>query len=106
VWLLRSRSYASTAPRVVLLAAGLLTLALAGAWLAAGHQRIMVAGGAVALAAGGLASVAYARRAATGRRSPYWSRLMDAAEFLGVLSLLPVAGLVLNLYEHIRNAVH
>jgi type VII secretion integral membrane protein EccD len=106
VWLLRSRSYASTAPRLVLLAAGLLSLAWLGAWLASGHHQIMLAGGAAVLAVGGLASVAYARRVATGRRSPYWSRVLDAAEFLGVLSLLPVAGLVLNIYEHIRNAVH
>jgi type VII secretion integral membrane protein EccD len=107
VWLLRSRSYASTAPRVVLLAAGLLSLAWLAVWLASGHHhQIMLAAGAAVLAVGGLASVAYARRAATGRRSPYWSRILDAAEFLGVLSLLPVAGLVLNIYEHIRNAVH
>lgn len=106
VWLLRSRSYASTAQRVVLLAAGLLSLALLGAWLAAGHHRDMLAAGAAALAVAGLAGLAYARRAAKGRRSPYWSRAMDAAEFLGILALLPVAGLVLNVFQHIRNAVH
>jgi type VII secretion integral membrane protein EccD len=106
VWLLRSRSYASTPQRVVLLATGLLSLASLGGWLAAEHHRVLVAAGAATLAVAGLACVAYAHRASTARRSPYWSRLLDAAEFLGILSLLPVAGLVLNVYEHIRNAVH
>jgi type VII secretion integral membrane protein EccD len=106
VWLLRSRSYASTAQRVVLLATGLLSLALLGAWLAAGHHREMLAVGAAALAVAGLAGLAYARRAAKGRRSPYWSRVMDAAEFLGILGLLPLAGLVLNIFQYLRNAVH
>lgn len=106
VWLLRSRSYASTSQRVVLLAAGLLSLGGLGVWLAVGHDRIAAVGGAGALAAGALACIVYAHRTGVGRRSPYWSRLLDVAEFLGVVSLLPVAGLVLNLYEHIRNAVH
>jgi type VII secretion integral membrane protein EccD len=105
-WLLRSRSYASTSQRVVLLATGLLSLAWLGAWLAAEHDRALLAGGAVALTVGGLASLFYARRAAKRRRSPYWSRVLDVSEFLAVVSLLPVAGLVLNLYEYIRNAVH
>lgn len=106
VCLLRSRSYASTAQRVVLLSAGLLSLGLLGGWLSAGHHRDMLGGAAVALAVGGLAGLTYARRAAKGRRSPYWSRLMDAAEFLGILALLPAAGLVLNIFQHLRHAVH
>jgi type VII secretion integral membrane protein EccD len=106
VWLLRSRSYASTQQRAVLLAVGLLSLAWLGGWVATGHYRVLLAGGAAALTVAGVACVAYARRAVQGRRSPYWSRLMDVAEFLGILSLLPVAALVLNIYQHIRNAVH
>jgi type VII secretion integral membrane protein EccD len=108
-WLLRSRSYATTLQRVVLLAAGMLSLAWLAAWLATGHHGNMVAGGAAALAVGGLTSLGYAGRAATRarrRRSPYLARLMDTAEFLSVLALFPLAGLVLNLYEYIKNAVH
>jgi type VII secretion integral membrane protein EccD len=106
VWLLRSRSYASTSQRVVLLAAGLLSLAGLGIWLAVGHHRVEVAGGAGALAIAAVACIVYAHRTGAGRRSPYWSRLLDVAEFFGVVSLLPLAGLVLSLYEHIRHAVH
>jgi hypothetical protein len=93
----------------VLLATGLVSLAWLGAWLATGHHADMLVGGAAALAVGGLVSVAYAGRAAARarrRRPPRASRLMDAAEFLSVLALFPLAGLVLNLYEYIRNAVH
>jgi type VII secretion integral membrane protein EccD len=107
VWLLRSRSYARTAQRVVLLAAGLLSLGWLGGWLIAGqHDRVLLPGGAAALAAAGMACMVYARRIVAGRRSPHWSRLLDVTEFLCVLSLLPAAGLVLNVYQHIRNVVH
>lgn len=106
VWLLRSRSYASTPHRVVLLATGLLALALLGGWLAAGQHRAELAGGAAALAIAGLACLAYARRASQGRRSPYWSRLLNVIEFLAVIALLPAAGLVLDVYSHVRNVVH
>jgi ESX secretion system protein EccD len=106
VWLLRSRSYASTPQRVVLLATGLLSLGWLGGWLVAGQHRVEVAGGAAALAVAGLACLAYARRASQSRRSPYWARLLNVTEFLGVIALLPVAGLVLEVYQHIRNVVH
>ena len=106
VWLLRSRSYASTPQRVVLLAVGAFALAWLGGWMAAGHHQSVLPAAAAALAVAGLACVVYARRTAAGRRSPYWARLLNVTEFLGVLALLPVAGLVLNLYQHIRNAVH
>jgi type VII secretion integral membrane protein EccD len=106
VWLLRSRSYASTPHRVVLLASGLLSLALLGGWLMVGHHRAERAGGAAALAIAGLACLAYACNASRGRRSPYWSRLLNVIEFLGVIALLPVAGLVLDVYQHVRNVVH
>lgn len=106
VWLLRSRSYTGTAQRVALLATGLASLGLLGGWLVARQDGALLLGGFVVLTLAGVACLAYARRAAQGRHSPYWSRLMDVAEFLGVVALLPVAGQVLGVYQHVRYLVH
>ncbi|MEO7289122.1 MAG: type VII secretion integral membrane protein EccD [Jatrophihabitantaceae bacterium] len=100
--LLRSRSYAAAAPRIVLLGAG--TLALG--WLAADQLLDGSAGRRVLVAAlAGLASVlalAYAGRVAQGRSSPYWSRLLDFAEIGAVIAVLPLAGSVVGLYSAVR----
>jgi hypothetical protein len=57
------------------------------------------------LVAGAVISVIYANRVRRGRRSPSWSRWLDVIEFIALLALIPLAGLVLNLYAAIRGAI-
>ncbi|MGI8666563.1 MAG: type VII secretion integral membrane protein EccD [Jatrophihabitans sp.] len=100
--LLRSRSYAAAAPRLVLLGAGVLTLlAVATDQLLDGSsgRRLLVAGVA-ALAA--VIALAYASRVGQGKSSPYWSRLLDFAETASVIAVLPLAGAVAGLYGAVR----
>jgi type VII secretion integral membrane protein EccD len=100
--LLRSRSYAAAAPRLVLLVAGLVTLlGLAGDQLLEGTAgRRMVVAGVAAVA--GVVALAYSGRVAQGRSSPYWSRLLDFAETSSVIAVLPLTGAVAGLYEAVR----
>jgi type VII secretion integral membrane protein EccD len=105
VWLLRSRSYSGTLPRVVFVVAGLAVLACLGAWLALSTQREAMLIGAGVLAVSGLICVSYAKRAVRGKQSPYWSRLLDVAEFLGLIAIIPLAGEVVGLYAALRGAL-
>jgi type VII secretion integral membrane protein EccD len=100
VWLLRSRSYAGTAQRLVLLLAGLAVLARLAVWLLDWRQGALIAFGVLVVAA--ILCLAHATRVRRGRRSPYWSRMMDIAEFLGLVAIVPLVGAVLNLYAAVR----
>ncbi|MDQ7807427.1 type VII secretion integral membrane protein EccD [Amycolatopsis sp. A133] len=101
-WILRSRSYAGRAQRLVLIGFGVPALVCAGAWLVASGDRtaVFAAGCAVVLAA--VVCLVYATRVARGLRSPYWSRLLDVSEFLVLLSLVPVVGMIAGVYEAVR----
>jgi len=105
VWLLRSRSYSGTAQRVVLVATGLVALVWLGVWLAAEADRTTVLVAAWVLALAGVVTVNYAGRALRGRKSPYWSRLLDIAEFLGLIAIIPLAGQVAGIYATLRGAL-
>ncbi|HEX5117175.1 MAG TPA: type VII secretion integral membrane protein EccD [Pseudonocardiaceae bacterium] len=105
VWLLRSRSYAGAAQRIVLVGTGLASLALLGGWLAAHGDQLTQFAACAVLVAGAVISVIYANRVRRGRRSPSWSRWLDVVEFISLLALIPLAGLVLNLYAAIRGAI-
>ena len=105
VWLLRSRSYAGTAHRVVLVVTGLAVLALAGDWLVRHDDHLALLGGAAVLAVAGALCLWYANRVARGRRSPYWSRLLDIAEFISLLAVVPLVGAVVGIYAAIRGAI-
>jgi type VII secretion integral membrane protein EccD len=104
-WLLRSRSYAGAAQRIVLVGTGLVTLALLGAWLAAHGDQLTQFAACAVLAVAGIVSLLYANRVRRGRRSPHWSRYLDIIEFIALLALIPVAGVVLHLYTAIQGAV-
>jgi type VII secretion integral membrane protein EccD len=104
-WLLRSRSYADAAQRLVLVGTGLATLALLGGWLAGHGTQLSQFVACAVLAAAGVISLLYANRVRRGRRSPHWSRLLDVVEFLSLLALIPIAGVVVNVYAAIRGAV-
>jgi type VII secretion integral membrane protein EccD len=105
VWLLRSRSYAGAAQRIVLVGTGLVTLALLGAWLAGHGDRFTVLTACAVLAVAAVVSLLYANRVLRGRRSPHWSRLLDVAEFLALMALIPIVGVVLGVYDAIRGVV-
>ncbi|MFI9385999.1 type VII secretion integral membrane protein EccD [Kutzneria sp. NPDC052558] len=100
VWLLRSRSYAGTAQRLVLLLAGLAMLGRLGAWLVTWQHGVLVAVAVLIVAA--VLCLAHATRVRRNRRSPYWSRMMDIAEFLGLIAVVPLVGAVLNVYVVVR----
>jgi type VII secretion integral membrane protein EccD len=104
-WLLRSRSYAGAAQRLVLVGTGLATLALLGGWLAGHGTQLSQFVACAVVAAAGVISLLYANRVRRGRRSPHWSRLLDVVEFLSLLALIPIAGVVVNVYAAIRGAV-
>lgn len=105
VWLLRSRSYAAAAQRIVLVGTGLATLGWLAAWLAAYGDQVTVLGAFVALAAAGVLTLWYAGRVARGRKSPHWGRFLDVTEFIALMALIPVTGVVLGLYDAIRSAI-
>lgn len=100
---LRSRAYAGTAQRVVLLVFGF-------AVLAGTVVRLVVVGSptvrlvlliVVALVAVGCA--VYATRVVGRDPSPYWSRLFDVVEFLSLVGIIPLAAAVLNVYARVRS---
>ncbi|MGA8115095.1 MAG: type VII secretion integral membrane protein EccD, partial [Actinocatenispora sp.] len=100
---LRSRSYAGTAQRLVLLIAGLGTLIGTGLRLnSLGDDALWLV--LVLLAAlVGVGCTVYSSRAIGRDASPYWSRLLDIAEFLSLISLIPLAAAVLDIYGKVRS---
>jgi type VII secretion integral membrane protein EccD len=101
-WILRSRSYAGKAQRLVLVGFGVTSLVVAGVWLvASGNRTAIFATGCTVVVAAAICLV-YATRVARGVRSPYWSRLLDVSEFLVLLSLVPFVGMIAGVYEAVR----
>ncbi|WP_405103211.1 type VII secretion integral membrane protein EccD [Micromonospora sp. NBC_01412] len=102
VLLLRARAYVGLGQRAALLLAGagsVLGLA-ARAGLAGGPgTRLFLA---ALLLVTGVVCATYAVRAAANTPSPYWGRLLDVVEFLALVSLVPVAGAVLDIYGAVR----
>jgi type VII secretion integral membrane protein EccD len=102
VLLLRSRLFVAVRHRVPPVVAGLTGYVLLGAVLAgpAGTTgRLLLAGSGLAAAlAAVLAGATYARRPA----SPYLGRLADLADTALVVSVVPVACAVLDLYDRAR----
>ncbi|MGW4498665.1 type VII secretion integral membrane protein EccD, partial [Micromonospora sp. NPDC004336] len=102
VLLLRSRLFVALRHRVPTVAAGLAGYAVLGAVLAAGSGPA----GRLALVVGGLALALVAVAAGTtyARRpvSPYVGRVADLADTALVVSVVPVACAVLDLYERAR----
>ncbi|WP_254897222.1 type VII secretion integral membrane protein EccD [Amycolatopsis sp. Hca4] len=101
-WILRSRSYAGRAQRLVLVGFGVPALVCAGVWLVASGNRTAVFAAGCAVVVSAVICLVYATRVARGLRSPYWSRLLDVAEFLVLLSLVPVVAMIAGVYEAVR----
>jgi type VII secretion integral membrane protein EccD len=125
VVVLRSGATGATAACGLAGAAGLVLLLRARAYLGTGQRAALLLGGAAALVGTGvrLASIGDARvwlgligtsaligvvcaisavRAPGRSPSPYWSRLLDVAEFLALISLVPTAAAVMGVYSAIR----
>ncbi|GAA1981530.1 type VII secretion integral membrane protein EccD [Amycolatopsis minnesotensis] len=101
-WTLRSRSYSDASHRVLLAVPGVATLAFAAVWLVLNSDRALVLSAGLAVVAAASSCVAYAGRVARGHHSPYWARVLDVAEFLALVSLIPMAAMVTGIYEAVR----
>jgi type VII secretion integral membrane protein EccD len=101
-WMLRSRSYAGTFQRIILVVTGAAALVCAGVWLTAHGERNFLFAAGVAVLVAAAVCLAYATRVARGLRSPYWGRLLDIAEFLSLLSLVPMVGMIAGVYQAVR----
>jgi type VII secretion integral membrane protein EccD len=102
VLLLRARAYVGTGQRAVLLLGGAAALVGAGVRLAGtGDSRVWL-GLIGASALTGVVCAISAVRAPGRSPSPYWSRLLDVAEFLALISLVPTAAAVMGVYSAIR----
>ncbi len=99
---LRARAYQIASARFVLLLAGAAVVATTATTIAregTTSVRLIVAGVAVLV---GIIAFTYALRALDRAVSPYWSRLLDVVEFLTLISLVPIASAVLDLYASVR----
>jgi ESX secretion system protein EccD len=101
--LLRARAYLRGAQRGALVAGGIATLTVAALGIAAsgspGARSVLIAGVVVL----GVVGLTYGARARLNQPSPYWTRLLDVLEVLTVVSLLPLAAGVLDLYQTARS---
>jgi type VII secretion integral membrane protein EccD len=104
-WLLRSRSYAAAATRVSLIAVGLVVLAGLGVRTASDMDTDWLVTTAVGLAVAGALCLVYAGRVVRGSNSPFRARWLDILEYLVLISLVPVTGAVLDLYNTVRDLV-
>ncbi|MDI5979808.1 type VII secretion integral membrane protein EccD, partial [Amycolatopsis magusensis] len=87
---------------LVLIGYGLAALTCAGIWLGTEAGRSLVFAVALTVVLAAVVCLVYAARVAKGHRSPYWSRLMDIAEFIVLLSLVPIVGVIIGVYEAVR----
>ncbi|MGW0431714.1 type VII secretion integral membrane protein EccD [Micromonospora sp. NPDC003197] len=100
--LLRSRAYVGVGQRAALLLAGAVAVlgTTARIGLAGDAGTRLLLAGLIGLV--GVVCATYAVRAPAGTPSPYWGRLLDVVEFLTLISLVPVAGAVLDVYGAVR----
>ncbi len=105
VWLLRSRSYSGASARVVLMGVGIAVLTALGVWLAANGNQVTTLAWVAVLALAGVLCLGYANRVVRNRKSPYWSRFFDVTEFLGLMAIVPLVGMVSGLYDAIRGVL-
>lgn len=101
--LLRSRMYPARAQRIVLLVGALLggTAVVVGLAVAAGPS-VLLAVLVVGLAVGAGVALLIALLPPHKRRSPYWGRVLDIFEILVLLSIIPLALGVVELYQYVR----
>ncbi|HEU5475318.1 MAG TPA: type VII secretion integral membrane protein EccD [Actinophytocola sp.] len=104
-WLLRSRSYAGATQRVIPVAAGLAMLAGFTIHLSSTMDPDTLMTLAVFLVLAAACTLFYANRIVRNIHSPFRARWFDILEYLTLISLIPITGAVLNIYNTIRDAV-
>jgi type VII secretion integral membrane protein EccD len=104
-WILRSRGYAGAVQRVLLVVLGLAVLAILGVHAVSTVDSSTLGLAAAALAAAGGACLYYAGRVTRSLHSPFRARWLDVLEYAVLISLLPVAGAIVGVYNGIRDAV-
>ncbi|WHT15872.1 type VII secretion integral membrane protein EccD [Crossiella sp. CA-258035] len=104
-WVLRSRTYAGTLQRIAVISTGLGGLGVLAVWLSWALPAPWLLATAAAVAVGGGVSISYAARVVRGKHSPQGARLLDALEYTLLISVVPLAGAVLGIYNAIRDAV-
>jgi type VII secretion integral membrane protein EccD len=105
VWILRSRGYAGAVQRVSLVVLGLAILAILGIHSASTVESSTLGLAAAALAIAGGACLFYAGRVTRGLHSPFRARWLDVLEYAVLISLLPIAGAIVGVYNGIRDAI-
>lgn len=101
--LLRARAYTGVGQRAALVTGGAAVLLLTGASLATSASWVGLAVLVTAALGLGVVGLAYALRAPKNQPSPYWGRLLEVVEFVAVVSLVPLAAAVLDLYRTARS---
>jgi len=102
---LRARAFLSLPARLAPLLAGCAVLAATAVRVAGqggATTRMVIALVAIVV---GVACGSYAIRAPYRSLSPYWSRLVDVAELVTLIALVPVCGAVVGLYTAVRGWV-
>jgi type VII secretion integral membrane protein EccD len=101
--LMRARAYAGVGQRAALLLGGAAALVGTGVRVAGTGGAQVWFGLIAATALTGVVCASYAVRAPDLSPSPYWSRLLDVVEFVTLVSLVPIAAAVLDIYATIRS---
>jgi type VII secretion integral membrane protein EccD len=101
--LLRSRAYVSVGQRGVLMLGGTGGLLVTAARVVSTSGTLTRAGLAAAVLATAVFCLVHALRGTGKGPSPYWSRLLDVAEFLALIALVPVAAAVLDVFAAVRS---
>ncbi len=104
-WLLRSRTYAGAMQRVIPVVIGLVVLAGLGVRLSSTMDPDWLLATATLLVLAAAGCLLYAGRVVRSTHSPFRARWFDIAEYVTLISLIPVAGAVLGIYNAIRDAV-
>lgn len=101
---LRARLFFGRAQRMWLLLPGVFGLALLAVVISLGDhsQAVVLAGVLVPLLVTSVAVLTAGLRLPNSRPSPYWGRLADIVEMLVVMSIVPLALAVLDLYQKVR----
>jgi type VII secretion integral membrane protein EccD len=101
--LLRARAYTGVGQRGALLIGGAVVLVATGASVVTGGGAGAHAALVGAVLVLGIVCMVYAVRAPANQPSPYWARFLNVVEFLALVSLVPLAAAVLDLYQAARS---
>jgi len=102
---LRARAYVRAGQKAVLLCGGVAVLGLVGLWLTVSGDGWARGAVIAAVLVAGVGGLMYAVRDPEVPVSPYVTRLVDIAEFVVLIGLIPLAFAAMDLYSMARSAV-